>query len=68
MNDTDLELRRYRSARPLRRELLLFGLALATFILWYFGVTPYSPESLLGLGWGLLVGAFVSYAVRVSRK
>jgi hypothetical protein len=38
--DTDL-LRRYRSAKPLRRELLLAGMAAATFILWYFDLTPY---------------------------
>ena len=68
MIDPDLELRRYRSSRPLRREILLAGMTAATFILWYFSLTPYSPDSLLGLGWGLLIGAVVSYTVRVSRR
>ena len=69
MTDRDLELlRRYRSSRPLRREMLLAGLALATFVLWYFGATSYPPESLFGLAWGLLIGAAVSYTVRLSRR
>lgn len=68
MTDQDLELlRRYRSRRPLRREVLLAGLAFATFLLWYFNLTPYPSTNLVGLGWGLLIGAVVSYTVRLSR-
>ena len=69
MNNRDLELlRRYRSGRPLHRELLLAGLAVTTFLLWYFDLTLYPSMSLVGLGWGLLVGAVVSYTVRLSQK
>jgi hypothetical protein len=69
MNDRDLEsLRRYRSAKPLRRELLLAGMAAATFLLSYFDLTPYPDTNLFGLGWGLLIGAIVSYTVRLSRR
>lgn len=69
MTDHDLELlRRYRSSNPLRRELLLAGMALATFLLFYLDLTPYPSTNLLGLGWGLLIGAVVSYTVRLSRR
>jgi len=68
VTDPNLELRRYRSARPLRRELLLVGMAVATFVLWYFDLTPYPATNLVGLGGGLLVGAVVSYTVRLSRR
>lgn len=69
MTDHDLELlRRYRSSNPLRRELLLAGMALATFLLFYLDFTPYPSTNLLGLGWGLLIGAVVSYTVRLSRR
>lgn len=65
---TDPDLRRYRSARPLRREIFLAGMAAATFLLSYFDVTPYPAMSMIGLGFGLLVGAVVSYTVRLSRR
>jgi hypothetical protein len=69
MNDRDREiLERYRSPRPLRREWLLAGLAFATFLLLYLDLTPYSPASLFGLGSGLLIGAIVSYTIRLSRR
>lgn len=69
MTDRDLELvRRYRSAKPLRREILLAGLSGATFLLWYFSLTPYPSTNLVGLGWGLLIGVAVSYTVRLSRR
>jgi hypothetical protein len=69
MSDRDFELlRRYRSARPLRREILLAGMAAATFLLSYFDLTPYPSTNLFGLGWGLLIGAVVSYTVRLSQK
>jgi hypothetical protein len=69
VNERDQELlRRYRSAKPLRREILLAGLAVATFFLAYFELTPYPPASLSGLGSGLLIGAVVSYTIRLSRK
>jgi len=66
-NDHEL-LRRYRSAKPLRRELLLLGMAVVTFLLFYLDLTPYPSSNLLGLGWGLLIGAVVSYTVRLSRR
>lgn len=51
MTEHELELlRRYRSSKPLRRELLLVGMAAATFILWYFDLTPYPATNLVGLG------------------
>jgi hypothetical protein len=69
MSDRDLELlRRSRSARPLRREILLAGMAAATFLLSYFDLTPYPSTNLFGLGWGLLIGAVVSYTVRLSQR
>jgi hypothetical protein len=68
MLDWNRELLRYRSAKPLRRELLLAVMAIVTFILWYFDLTTYPPGSLFGLGMGLLIGAVVSYTVRVSRR
>jgi hypothetical protein len=69
VNDRDSELlRRYRSSRPLHRELLLAGMALATFLLAYLGLTPYPSTNLFGLGMGLLIGAVVSYTVRLSRR
>jgi hypothetical protein len=69
MNDRDRDiLARYRSPKPLRREVLLAGLALATFLLLYLDLTPYPPASLFGLGSGLLIGAVVSYAMRLSRR
>jgi hypothetical protein len=69
MTDGDRELlRRYRSARPLRREILLAGMATATFLLCYFEVTPYPAMNLIGLGFGLLIGAIVSYTVRLSQR
>ena len=67
MTDSDL-LRRYRSARPLGREILLAGMAIATFLLCYFELTPYPATNLIGLGFGLLIGAVVSYTVRLSRR
>lgn len=67
--DRELDLlRRYRSPRPLGREFLLAGMAVATFILWYFDLTPYPATNMVGLGWGLLIGAVVSYTVRLSRR
>jgi Ca2+/Na+ antiporter len=66
-NDHEL-LRRYRSAKPLRRELLLLGMAAVTFFLFYLDITLYPSTNLLGLGWGLLIGAVVSYTVRLSRR
>jgi hypothetical protein len=69
MNDRDLELlRRYRSSKPLQRELLLAGMSFVTFLLSYFELTSYPPTNLIGLGTGLLIGAVVSYTVRLSRK
>ena len=69
MTDRDQELlRRYRSAKPLQRETLLAGMAIATFLLSYFDLTPYPSTNLFGLGWGLLIGAVVSYSVRLSRR
>src|SRR5262245_57485612 len=62
MNDRDRELlRRYQSAKPLRREVLLLGMAAVTFLLTYFQLTPYPATNLIGLGGGLLIGAVVSY-------
>jgi hypothetical protein len=61
-------LRRYRSGRPLGRELLLAGMAAATFLLWHFDLTPYPSTNMVGLAWGLLIGAVVSYTVRLSRR
>jgi hypothetical protein len=67
LNDRDLEfLRRYRSARPLRREILLAAMSAATFLLACFDLTPYPTTNLIGLGMGLLIGAVVSYTVRLS--
>lgn len=66
-NDYEL-LRRYRSGRPLGREFLLAFMAAATFLLWYFDLTPYPSANLVGLAWGLLIGAVVSYTVRLSRR
>ena len=69
MNEHDVEfLRRYRSSKPLRRELLLAGMAVATFLLSFLDLTPYPSTNLIGLGWGLLIGAIVSYTVRQSRR
>jgi hypothetical protein len=68
-NDRDAEIvRRYRSARPLRREILLVMLSVITFLLAYFELTPYPATNLFGLGWGLMIGAIVSYTVRLSRR
>jgi hypothetical protein len=64
----DDELRRYRSARPLGREYLLAGMAAVTFLLRYLDLTPYPPTNLIGLALGLLIGATVSYTVRLSRR
>lgn len=61
-------LRCYRSPRPLGRELVLAGMAAATLILWYFGLIPYPATNMAGLCWGLLIGAVVSYTVRLSRR
>jgi hypothetical protein len=69
VNDRDQEfLRRYRSAKPLRREILLVILSVITFLLAYFDLTSYPRTNLVGLGWGLLIGAVVSYTVRLSRR
>ena len=69
MTDRDAELlRRYRSTRPLNREFLLAGMAAATFLFSYFDLKPYPSTNLFGLGWGLLIGAVVSYSVRLSRR
>ena len=69
MTDRDLELlRRYRSAKPLRREILLAGMAVATFVLSYLELTPYPATTMFGLGVGLLAGAVISYTVRLSRR
>jgi hypothetical protein len=57
-----------RSAKPLRREILLAGLAVATFLLAWLELTPYPFASLFGLGMGLLIGAVVSYTMRMSRR
>jgi hypothetical protein len=66
VNARDSGLLRYHSAKPLRRELLLAGLLVASLLLWYFDLTS-PPASLSGLGRGLLLGAVVSYAMRVIR-
>jgi hypothetical protein len=69
VNDRDQELlRRYRSSRPLRREILLVILSVITFLLAYFELTLYPTTNLVGLGWGMLIGAVVSYSVRLSRR
>jgi hypothetical protein len=69
MTDRDQELlRRYRSSRPLGRELMLLVLAITTFILTYFDLTPYPATNLYGLGMGILLGAVVSYTFRLSRR
>lgn len=68
-SDPDLDLlRRYRSSKPLRREWLLAGMAVVTFLLSYFDLTPYPSTNMIGLGFGLLIGAVVSYTVRLSRR
>ena len=69
MNDRDQELlRRYRSSRPMRREILLVILSVITFLLAYFELTIYPTTNLVGLGVGLMIGAVVSYTVRLSRR
>jgi len=69
MNDRDQELlRRYRSSRPMRREILLVILSVLTFLLAYFELTIYPTTNLVGLGAGLMIGAVVSYTVRLSRR
>jgi len=66
-DDSEL-LRRYRSGRPMGRECFLAGMAILTFVLWYFDFTLYPSPSLAGLAWGLLIGAIFSYTMRVSRR
>lgn len=67
--DPDVNLlQRYRSSRPLKAEILLIGLAAATFLLALAGLTAYPPSNLVGLGSGLLIGAIVSYIFRLSRR
>jgi hypothetical protein len=61
-------LRKYRSGRPLKREILLVILSVITFLLAYFELTVYPTTNLVGLGAGLMIGAVVSYTVRLSRR
>jgi hypothetical protein len=58
----------YRSARPMKAEILLIGLAAATFFLAFFDLTSYPASNLVGLGSGLAIGAIVSYIFRRSRR
>jgi hypothetical protein len=68
MNRDSELLRKYRSARPLKREILLVILSVITFFLAYFELTVYPTTNLVGLGAGLMIGAVVSYTVRLSRR
>jgi hypothetical protein len=43
-------------------------MAVATFLLVYFDLTPYPGTNTVGLGMGLLIGAVVSYIMRLSRR
>jgi|RhiMetdeSRZDD1v2_1073273.scaffolds.fasta_scaffold765432_2 hypothetical protein len=63
MNRDEELLPMYRSGRPLKREILLVILSVTTFLLAYL----YPTTNLVGLGAGLMIGAVVSYTVRLSR-
>jgi len=52
----------------MRREILLVILSVLTFLLAYFELTIYPTTNLVGLGAGLMIGAVVSYTVRLSRR
>jgi len=65
MNRDEELLPMYRSGRPLKREILLVILSVITFLLAYFELTAYPTTNLVGLGAGLMIGAVVSYTLKI---